>query len=76
MKLIQLIYNKCVSWIKYAGLAELADASDLSSAAERRRGSSPLSRTNEEFDEAVYLYKNFNIELPEEFEQEYQRRYL
>lgn len=30
----------------------------------------------EEFDEAVYLYENFNIELPEEFKQEYQRRYL
>ena len=30
----------------------------------------------EEFDEAVYLYENFNIELPEEFEEEYRRRYL
>lgn len=30
----------------------------------------------EEFDEAVYLYENFNIELPEEFKQEYKRRYL
>ena len=30
----------------------------------------------EEFDEAVYLYENFNIELPEDFKQEYRRRYL
>ena len=30
----------------------------------------------QEFYEAVYLYENFNIELPEEFKQEYQRRYL
>ena len=30
----------------------------------------------EEFDEAVYFYENFNIELPEEFEEEYRRRYL
>ncbi len=29
-----------------AGVAELADALDLGSSAERRRGSSPLSRTN------------------------------
>lgn len=30
----------------------------------------------QEFDEAVYLYENFNIELPEEFKEEYRRRYL
>lgn len=32
--------------------------------------------SEEEFDEAVYLYENFNIELPEKFKHEYQRRYL
>ena len=32
--------------------------------------------SEEEFDEAVYLYENFNIELPEKFKNEYQRRYL
>lgn len=30
----------------------------------------------EEFDEAVYLYENFNIELPGNCKEEYRRRYL
>lgn len=30
----------------------------------------------EEFDEAVYLYENFNIELPDKFQKEYKRRSL
>ena len=32
--------------------------------------------SEEEFYEAVYLYENFNIELPDKFQEEYQRRYL
>lgn len=32
-------------WHAQAGVAELADALDLGSSVERRRGSSPLSRT-------------------------------
>ena len=32
--------------------------------------------SEEEFDEAVHLYENFNIELPDKFQEEYRRRYL
>ena len=50
--------------------AERAGSIPLTEAVLKRSGTWEMT-PEEEFDEAVYLYENFNIELPEEFNQEY-----
>lgn len=56
--------------------AEKAGSTRLTTEVLKHLDTWEMTSEEEEFDEAVYLYENFNIELPDKFQEEYQRRYL